>query len=167
MKIVATLIVGLVLAVALSLGCVRFSDGPIGVIAGGPFKSGEPATGPEPDWSFVRDISTIEFALVDPARSRTTWILEHGGRIYVPCGYMQSFLGRLWKQWPIEAERDGRAVVRIGGKLYERQLVRIKEGPVVEPLLEELGRKYMGSPPSLAAVTSESLWLFELAPRPK
>ncbi len=167
MKIVATLIGGLVLAVTLSLGCARFSDGPIGLIAGGPFKSGEPATGPEPDWSFVRDISTIEFALVDPARSRTTWILEHDGRIFIPCGYMQSFLGRLWKQWPIEAERDGRAVVRIGGKLYERQMVRIKEGPVVEPVLEELGRKYMGGPVPLAAVTSDSLWLFELAPRPK
>ena len=155
----------LVLAVATLLIGARFADGPIAIVAGGPFTSGERATGPEPDWSFAREIQTIEFQLLEPPRSRTTWILEHKGRVYIPCGYMDSTWGRIWKQWPIEAEKDGRAIARIQGKLYDRQLVRIKEGPLVEALLEELSRKYVGSEIPLVAVTSESLWLFEFAPR--
>jgi hypothetical protein len=58
------------------------------------------------------------------------------------------------------------AILRVEGVLYERELVRISEGPLVEPLLAELSRKYLGGRPLPGtAVTSGSLWLFELAPR--
>ena len=63
-------------------------------------------------------------------------------------------------------EQDGRAILRIGNVLYERKLVRIADGPLLTPLLAELSRKYLGgSPVPAGAVTSGSLWLFELAPR--
>ena len=108
----------------------------------------------------------MEFALIEPPRSRTTWILEHEGRIYVPSGYMTTGLGRLWKQWPVEALEDPRAILRIGDALYERTLVRIESGPLLEPLTDELSQKYMGGASiGPADVTSGSLWLFELAPR--
>jgi hypothetical protein len=43
--------------------------------------------------------------------------------------------------------------------------VRVESGPVIAPLLAEASRKYgLGEIP-LEAVTSGSLWLFELAPR--
>jgi len=143
----------------------RFADGPIAIIAGGPFTSGELVTGPEPDWSFVREVGEVEFQLLEPPRSRTTWILEHEGKAYIPCGYMTSWWGKLWKQWPLEAERDPRILLRIGDALYERRLVRVQEGPVVAPLLAELGRKYgLGEIP-VEAVSSGGLWLYELAPR--
>ena len=163
--------VGAVLGLgALALVCLlvgaRFADGPIAIVAGGPFRSGDLVRGPEPDWSFVREVGEVEFQLLEPPRSRTTWILEHEGRAYIPCGYMTSSFGRLWKRWPIEAERDGRAILRVGSALYERELVRITDGPQLEPLLAELGRKYLGGEPvPVSAVTSGSLWLFELAPR--
>ena len=164
---VAGVVLGLgVLAFVALLVAARFADGPIGIVAGGPFRSGERVSGPEPDWSFVRDVREVEFQLLDPPRSRTTWILEHAGRVYIPCGYMDSSWGRLWKQWPLEAERDGRAILRIGNELYERELVRIADGPLLTPLLAELARKYRGGRPvPLSVVTSGSLWLFELAPR--
>jgi hypothetical protein len=77
---------------------------------------------------------------------------------------MNSFLGRLWKKWPAQAERDGRAILRIDGKRYERQLVRINTGYVVEGVTAEFSRKYRaGMTP--AAIESENTWLFELAPR--
>ena len=144
----------------------RFSDGPLALIAGGPFTSGELVTGPEPDWSFVRDVQEVEFQLLEPARSRTTWILYHEGKAYIPSGYMTTWWGKLWKQWPHEAEKDPRILLRIGDKLYERKLVRIQDGPAVAPLLAELSRKYAnGMEIPLEAVTSGYLWLFELAPR--
>ena len=56
--------------------------------------------------------------------------------------------------------------VGIPGKLYERTLVRIEEGPMIAPLLAQLSEKYLGGsevPPE--SVTSGYLWIFELAPR--
>ena len=166
LRIALGLLGSLVLLIVVVLIGARFSDGPIAVIAGGPFTSGERISGPEPDWSFVRDIQEVELQLVDPARSRTTWILEHEGKIYIPCGYMTTAWGKIWKQWPIEALTDGRSILRIGDKLYARELVRIEEGPLLEPLTAELSRKYLGGAGiGPVAVTSGYLWLFELAPR--
>jgi hypothetical protein len=156
------------LVVAIAVGA-RFSDGPLAIVAGGPFRSGELVVGPEPDWGFVRDIGEVELQLETPPRSRTTWIVDHAGKAYIPCGYMDSTWGRIWKQWPLQAERDGAALLRIGDHTYERQLVRIQSGPEVEAIVTELARKYLGGGPPPAdatdAVTSGSLWIFELAPR--
>jgi hypothetical protein len=141
----------------------RFSDGPSVVFSGGPLVAGELVTGPEPDWSFAHEVGTIELQLLDPPRSRTIWIAEHEGKVYVVSGYMDNFIGRLWKRWPAQAERDGRAIVRIEGKRYERTLVRIKTGAVVEGVTTEFSRKYRaGMTP--AAIEAEETWLFELAP---
>jgi hypothetical protein len=165
LRIAGGLLASLILLIVLALIGARFADGPVAIIAGGPFTSGELVTGPEPDWSFAHGIQEVEFQLVDPARSRTTWILEHEGRIYIPSGYMTTTWGKLWKQWPIEALDDGRAILRIGDKLYERELVRIEEGPLLAPLTAELSRKYALGAIGPEAVTSGYLWLFELAPR--
>jgi hypothetical protein len=82
---------------------------------------------------------------------------------------MNSRWGRVWKKWPLEAERDGRAILRVDGKLYERQLVRIRTGAGLEPVLEKLARKYLGAtapvPGATVQVDSGSLWIFELVPR--
>jgi hypothetical protein len=144
----------------------RFADGPVAIVAGGPFTSGELVSGPEPDWSFVRDVQEVEFQLLEPARSRTTWILDHEGKAYIPSGYMTTWWGKLWKRWPLEAEKDPRILLRIGDSLYERQLLRIQDGPSVAPLLAQLSRKYAGGREiPIEAVTSGYLWLYELAPR--
>ncbi len=169
MKLFAKTVLGAVLAiigvVAVVLIGARFADGPLEMIAGGPFTSGELQTKPPADWSFARDIETIEFQSLEPPRSRTVWVLAHDGRLFIPSGYMNSTWGRIWKQWPIEAERDGRIITRIDGKLYYQQLVRIQDGPVLEPLLAELSRKYAGGQRiPVEAVTSGALWLFEVTP---
>ncbi|MDP6377711.1 MAG: hypothetical protein QF921_09855 [Pseudomonadales bacterium] len=170
MKILLKGLLGLVLVVAVAITgmliAVRFADGPWAIIAGGAFTTGDKYEGGEPDWTFLRDTMEVEFQSLDPERSRITWIAVHDGRAFIPCGYMTTTWGRIWKQWPIEAERDGRVILRAGGKLYDRTLVRISEGEEIGPILAELGRKYGdGSPFPLEAVTSGYLWIFELAPR--
>lgn len=140
------------------------ADPPSAFFGGGPLVDGELVTGPEPDWSFVGDVALADLQLVDPPRSRVVFIADHDGKLYVVSGYMGSFLGRLWKRWPAQAERDGRAVVRIEGKRYERTLVRIRSGAdVIEGVSAELGRKYGGGDPG--SIESGDTWLFELAPR--
>jgi hypothetical protein len=164
MKWLGMLVGAVVVGVAALLIGARFADGPLAILAGGAFRSGELYAGPEPDWSFARDVATVEFQSLEPARSRTTWILEVDGRPFIPCGYMTSWWGRIWKQWPIEAERDPRILLRIDGKLYERSLVRVTQGPILERVVAELARKYAPGV-TMAAVESGSLWIFELAPR--
>ena len=141
----------------------RLSDGPSVIFAGGPLIAGEMVTGPEPDWSFVRDVRVFEMQLLNPSRSRTLWIVEHEGKLYLNSNYMGGLRERLWKRWPAQAERDGRAIMRINGKRYERTLVRIKTGPVVEGITAEFTRKY-GVEMTPAEVEAEELWLFEMAP---
>jgi len=150
----------------------RLHDGPfegdLAVVAGGAFVSGELHSGDEPDWDFLKDYPTVEFQLLDPARSRNTFVMVWDGRIFIPSGYMNTTRGKIWKHWPIEAEEDGRAILRVDGKLYDRNLVRIKKGDMVVAVLAELSRKYMGGAPiPLEEVTSGNLWLFELQPRGK
>ena len=157
------ILVSVALLVGLLLFGARFADGPIGIIAGGQFTNGDMVSGPEPDWSFVRDTPTIEFQLENPARSRTTWIIEHEGKIYIPCGYMKTTWGKIWKKWPIEAEKDGRAILRVDNKLYPRHLVRVKTSPALASVVRKLSKKY-NVPATMEAVESNSLWVFEMAP---
>ena len=150
--------------VAIAAAKQRFADGPNQLFSGGPLESGELHTGPEPDWSVVSDVQTIELQLLDPPRSRRIWTAEYDGKLYVWSGYMGTAVGRLWKHWPGQAERDGRAVIRIDGTRYERQLVRIKSGDVLEGITTAITSKYP-SQTTRAAVEAGDAWVFEAAPR--
>jgi len=142
----------------------QFSDGPSVLFSGGPLIAGEMVIGQEPDWSFVRNIRTFELQLINPANSRTLWVVEHDGKLYLNSNYMGGLRQRLWKRWPEQAERDGRAIMRIEGKRYQRNLVRIKTGPIVEHITQAFTEKYPVEM-TAAEVEAEELWLFELAPR--
>ncbi|MCH7817503.1 MAG: hypothetical protein IIC60_13150 [Proteobacteria bacterium] len=142
----------------------RFADGPNRVFSGGPLVGGELHTGAEPDWSFVSEIPTIEMQLLDPPQSRRIWTAEYDGKLYVWSGYMGTTVGRLWKRWPRQAERDGRAVLRIDGKRYQRQLLRIESGDILDGISAAITDKYP-SRTTRAAVEAGDVWVFEAAPR--
>ena len=142
----------------------RSADGPIAMIPGGLLRSGEPATGSEPDWTFARDILEMELQLVEPPRSRTTWLQVHDRKLYIVSGYMNSTLGSLWKQWPAQAVRDGRAVIRGDGKRYSRQLVRILDDrSLLEAIAVEVDRKY-GAALTADMAASGDAWFFAVEP---
>ncbi len=151
-------------AVATAAAKQRFADGPNQVFSGGPLESGVLYVGPEPDWSVVSDVQTIELQLLDPPRSRRIWTAEYDGKLYVWSGYMRTIVGRLWKRWPGQAERDGRALIRIDGIRYERQLVRIQSGDILDGITAAITSKYP-SQTTRAAVEAGDAWLFEAGPR--
>ena len=146
-------------------------DGPSILFPGGELVSGELHIGPDPDWSFTDEVFTIELQLVSPLSSRTIFIMESGGKVYIFSLYMRSFLGRIWKDWAFQADKgDGLAVARINGTRYERQLIRIKEGQVIDGVAVKLATKYGGGTPEAVAAIRKSVmngdtWLFEMAPR--
>ena len=143
------------LAVVASVAiAARLSDGPIGPFPGGPLVAGERIDGPVSDWAFVDPVEEIELQLLNPPRSRTTWILAHEGRAYIPCGYPNV---RLWKQWPHQAMADGRAVIRVGGARYRVDLARIEEPGIAGALTDVMQAKY----PAGAGYEGE-IWFFQL-----
>lgn len=169
MRTLVRWIVRLVLVVAVVVGSLmvyaQFHDGPLGLVAGGSFASGETSATNQPDWEAIKDINTVEFELIDPGSSRTTWLVTHDGRAFIPCGYMNSTLGKLWKHWPHKVAAAPNVILRINGVLYDRKLVRVQEGPILQPVLSELSRKYINQPIPESQVTSGNLWIFELVER--
>ncbi|HAG72937.1 MAG TPA: hypothetical protein DCL66_12110 [Gammaproteobacteria bacterium] len=168
-----------VLIGAVTIGTLRIqrssADGATVVFPGGELVAGELHTGPEPDWSFTDEIFTIELQLNDPMATRRIFILESEGKIYVVSGYMKSFLGKLWKEWAFDAdEGNDQGVLRVNNVRYPRQLVRIKEGDVLNGISAKLLAKYSGipTPVSAAAIATAradiedgNSWIFELAQR--
>jgi hypothetical protein len=112
------------------------------------------------DWSFATDIPEVEFQLLDPPRSRTLWVLVHEGRLFVPCGFVDL---PLWKQWPREALNDGRALLRVEGRRYPIQAVRVGDPALYADLGELAAAKYGLSGGSESS--PDTTWFFELIPR--
>ena len=160
------ILVGIVIVGVITLLVVaRFSDGPLEIVAGGPFTSGT-VVEQHPDWSTIKDVNTVQFQLLDPAASRTTWLAVHEGRLFIPSGYMTTWWGKIWKQWPAQAEKDGRALLRVDDKIYEVQLKRILDDPAIESVMAEISRKYAGGQVfPRETFDSGYLWIFELLPR--
>ena len=172
----------------------RLSDGPLNeMIPGGPLRAGLLA-GPNesliealgdrgscPD-GVCAALDPIELELVGPGTSRYTGIMVRDGQIYIPCdlGFMWGrFDGRqrtvlhliyLFKHWHEDALRDGRVVIRLDGKRYEGEAVRVTDPAVVAGLktqIEEMGRQWV-APAKLAPAPTEGpndIWFFRIDPR--
>lgn len=184
------------LAYAALLVGQRMTDGPLNaMIPGGPLETGTLITQRTIDWKaelgdlgtctdgVCADMAPVEFQLVDPAHSRYVGIMVHDGELYVPCdlGYMWGrFAGNqrrmlhliyVFKRWHEDALLDGRAVVRIDGKRYERQAVRVTDPALTTALksqLEDMARAWV-APAALAPPPIEGpndIWFFRLDPRP-
>ncbi len=146
-------------------------DGPSRLFPGGKLTSGKLHTGPEPDWSFTKDIYTIDLETAD-GTSRRIFIIESDGEIFVASGYMRSMIGKLWKEWAFDVEKGKKnAVIRANNIRYERQLERVTTPEASEGVARAFAIKYAGgdSPDTLAGlrkgVADGDMWLFRLAPR--
>lgn len=168
-------------AIALAVFLVgRFADGALGPIAGGPLRSGELVTGPVTAWP-IDGGAQIELQLVEPPHSRTTGALVYEGKLYIPCdlGFiwrrlpnagMRGIARVLWtvKRWHEDALRDGRVVLRIGGKRYAGQAVRVEDPATLASLraiMEDRAAKYMRTTLTDAPADPEAIWFFRIDPR--
>lgn len=153
LRVIGILILALV-GVAAVVGIVaRYGDGPVGPWPGGPLRSGSLAAEASPDWSFARELPTIELETLASGRSRTTWVLVVGDNLYVPCGLPGI------KRWPHALAQDPRVVLRLAGRRYERSAVRVTDPEVISELGAEAARKYKAS-------GDFEVWFFRMDPRP-
>ena len=152
------ILLGGIVAVAVIVSiAARFSDGPIAAFAGGPLLAGDLVTEAIDDRTFVEDVETVEFQLENPARSRTVWIIVHEGQLYIPCG-LPNF--KVFKQWPHEAMQDGRSILRIDGKRYPLQAVRMQDPDLFDIIASKIAKKY----PAPGEANPDDLWIFRMDP---
>ena len=145
-----------VIALCIVFGA-RYADGPLGPVPGGPM-GGEAVAEPVTDWGFIVERDTVELEVnPDAPRSITTWVVGHDGQAYLPSGYGAR------KTWTAQLVADGRAVLRVDGKLYERQAVRVTDEELLEELRAVLIAKYDLDPEG--NFSSSATWFFRLDPR--
>jgi hypothetical protein len=150
-----------ILGIAVAAVCVvwgaRFADGPLGPFPGGPM-SGERVVEPVRDWTFVLDRDTVELEVNPTApRSVTTWVVGYQGQAYIPAAFGSR------KIWPARLLADARAVLRVDGKLYQQQAVRVTDEALLEELRGALIRKYHLDP--TGSFSGPDTWFFRLDPR--
>lgn len=170
----------LILLIVSGLIAQRMSDGPTQFIPGGKLRSGVLVTEPDIDWSLI-DVTFVELQLVKPMGSRTTGTMLYEGQLYIPCdlgfmwrrfsGAQSMILHGIWifKRWHKDALIDGRVVLRIDGKRYERQAVKVTDPVLLDALrlqLEEQAVEYFGGPLPDAQTNPEDIWFFRMDPRP-
>ncbi|MBY0399628.1 hypothetical protein K2X89_04990 [Myxococcota bacterium] len=122
---------------------VRLHDGPVGPLPGGPLAAGELVEVPPSDWTFAKDLAEIELQLESQKISRTTWILVRDGVAYIPC----SLSFPPGKSWYVDAQSDGRAILRIEGRRHRVVLVRDDDPTLVDFARAEIERNYGAPPP--------------------
>jgi hypothetical protein len=156
LKALIRILVLVALALAVTAAVARFQDGPIAMFPGGPLVAGEPVTTEVSTWTFADAAETIELQLEGEKTSRTVWILVDDGLAYIPCslGFPPG------KTWYERANLDGRATVRIGGRLYPVTLRRVRDAAVEAHLGELVDSKYGSKPPGNAGV-----WYFSMKSR--
>ena len=113
--------------------------------------------------------------------SRTAGYIMHDGVAYMTCdlGFMWNRLeGQqrwilhliyIFKRWHEDALEDGRARLRIDGKIYRTNFVKVEDAELNEILrgkLEDLGREYfapaeLGPPPD---EPPNDVWFFRMDP---
>jgi len=168
---------------------LQLSDGPVGPLPGGAFRTGTLVADTNVDWGIELNKADksgpIELQLLNPVGSRITGAFEHEGDLYLPCdlGFLwrripseraRWFLYAIWlfKRWHLDAERDGRAILRLNGKLYEQQAVKVTDPQLLETLreitsvrAEELVIDSFNKPFLQVPVNPNDIWFFRMEPR--
>ena len=134
------------------------------------------------DWSFIPEESYLAaLQLIEPGSSRIVGLFVEEGQLFVgadlgfifgrfsgPNRWMAQFI-YLFKSWHQDAVHDGRVMLRVAGKRYERQLERVEE----PKLLNRLRSRYekivqlaiTHELPEAPTAGPRDIWFFRIVPR--
>jgi len=154
-RILLRLAGGAALALVVVTVGARFADGPLGPFRGGAL-SGTVDPDPSPDWEAVG--TTVELEIrPDAPWSLQAYALPDGGELYVPSFYAER------RRWVPVALADPRVRVRVGGRLYERRIVRVDDPATRARLVALMATRHGWDPNGIAG--RDATWYFHLAPR--
>ena len=151
---VIRIVVALAIVVVLVFVAARLHDGPLGPIPGGALAKGPLVAEPVGDWSFAAGVEEIELQLTSQSKSRTTWIIVHDGKAYIPAA-VEFPPGKTWHR---AALADGRATLRIAGKRYPVTLAKVDDAAIVSAVRDVAFKQYPKRP-------GGEVWLFAVTSR--
>lgn len=105
--------------------------------APGLWLKGELVTTPVNDWSFTNTIQSIKIQTQSPfllPHSVSIWCAVSNGSLYVT-----SYRGRMWVE---DIIRDPQVRLKIGGRIYERNLALVSDPEEKVAVLQAKGKKY-------------------------
>lgn len=105
---------------------LTYSDGPMGPLAGGAFRSGTPTAFSEMDWESADELRELEMEIVEASSSLTLWFSVHDGKPYVACDL--DCTDGLLVRWPQLVDEEGEIVLRLDGKRVDGRLVYVAHG---------------------------------------
>ena len=163
MEVLSVSIVIIILLVCGLLLALRFADGPLGPIPGGVLRKGTLVADEKIDWSAVintEGIQIVELQLEQSRTSRLVGVFLYQGELYAACdlgfvgrrapgiliGLIQAIVLSL-KNWHNNALADGRVVIRIREKLYQRHATRVKDKALIskfKSIATKEGIKFFG-----------------------
>ncbi len=117
---------------------------------------GDPVTTPVSDWSFTNDVPTIKIQTQSPwllPYSVAAWCATYNGNLYVT-----SYRGRRWAEDIIS---NPRVRLKIGGRLFERDMTMVTDPAEKAGVLQAKAKKY----PSWKAPTVEAATVFRVTPQ--
>ncbi len=157
----------------------RVSDGPIEPLQGGPFTTGEIVEAPVDDWSFG-ELKNTQFELEGFGTSRRAGYIMLDGVAYMTCdlGFMWNRLegpGRIilnliyvFKTWHLDAMEDGRARIRLDGKIYLAEFTKVDDAELQERLkrrVETLFGQMFGEIGPAPTEGPNDMWFFRIDAR--
>ncbi len=145
MKTILTIVGCLVVVAGVVLGLARIAGFDPGPTRPGLWMRGEVVPTPVPDWTFaLKDrgltaIQTHQSFFPWLAHSVVTTRFVHKGRLYLGSGYPAGTVLPDGRHWNRNLQSDTRARIRIGGKLYDGDLVYVTDPVEREEIWRENG----------------------------
>ena len=146
--------IAVTMVAAFALAC------PLGPFAGGRL-SGDVHSGNVPDWTFANDaeLCQIETNPVAPY-SVNTWCAGYGSHLYVPTSMIYGPLTPGERDWVRNVSEDPRVRIRVAGRVYERNAVRVAAGAEYTAVRSLLTQKYDLEPDDLDP--EREIWIYRM-----
>jgi hypothetical protein len=137
--------------------------GPLGPLSGGKL-GGLLHTQSVASWSFVANEATcqLETNPADP-HSVNVWCVGIADRLYVPSSMIRGPKTPSERDWVKNVANDPAVRIRIGGEVYERVALRVREAAEYEAARAALEQKYELDPADRDP--EREIWIFRLDAR--
>ncbi len=152
--------IGLLLAV-LVFSTPLLACGPLGPIPGGRLK-GEVVDPPPDDWTEYAAVETAQLETrPDDPHSINIWLGVVDGRLYVTTSLIRGPDDPNERDWVRHVAADPRVRLRVDGRVYELNAVRVESPETIEAVRRAMIAKYDVEPDA----HSDAAWVYRLNPR--
>ena len=136
---------------------------PIGPFSGGHL-GGEVQSEPVADWSFVNETETCQLETnPDEPHSVNVWCAGYGENAYVPSSMILGPTVPTEREWIRNVQANPAVRLRVEGRVYELEAVRVTDDAEYAAVLALLEQKYEADPADREP--DREIWLYRMQAR--